>query len=167
MKRIMIINKVCHDNCNDSKNLVIVVGLWCTEILQSAHCKKSTIIAILEIVVVVVDLLPAFWAAHGYETGIKLVLNQNSKIQLHHFFVHTLFCPATTTLPTFIFKYKPYTYIMQILSSKLGHCIFQQGPRKKWQIRRFRFHFFTTEQDRCVRWSAQHFLVWHEIYGTK
>jgi hypothetical protein len=22
MKRIMIINKVCHDNCNDSKNLV-------------------------------------------------------------------------------------------------------------------------------------------------
>ena len=145
MKRIMIINKVCHDNCNDSKNLVIVVGLWCTEILQSAHCKKSTIIA--------------FRAAHGYETGIKLVLNQNSKIQLHHFFVHTLFCPATTTLPTFIFKYKPYTYIMQILSSKLGHCIFQQGPRKKWQIRRFRFHFFTTEQDRCVRSSAQHFLV--------
>ena len=89
--------------------------------------------------------------------------SQNSKIQLHHFFVHTLFCPATTTLPTFIFKYKPYTYIMQILSSKLGHCIFQQGPRKKWQIRRFRFHFFTTEQDQCVRSSAQHFLVGHTV----
>ena len=73
------------------------------------------------------------------------------------------FCQATTTLPTFIFKYKPYTYIMQILSSKLGHCIFQQGPRKKWQIRRFRFHFFTTEQDRCVRSSAQHFLVGHTV----
>ena len=148
MKRIMIINKVCHDNCNDSKNLVIVVGLWCTEILQSASARP---LLHYPLSYLNINL--------GYKTGIKLVLNQNSKIQLHHFFVHTLFCPATTTLPTFIFKYKPYTYIMQILSSKLGHCIFQQGPRKKWQIRRFRFHFFTTEQDRCVRSSAQHFLV--------
>jgi hypothetical protein len=73
-------------------------------------------------IIVVVDLLPSFWAAQGYKTGIKLVLNENSKIQLQPslFRSHSL-------LP--------------------GHYYSTH------------FHFFTREQDRCVRSSAQHLLV--------
>ena len=43
---------------------------------------RLSLAARIIVVVVVVDFLPSFWAVHGYKTGIKLVLNENSKIQL-------------------------------------------------------------------------------------
>jgi hypothetical protein len=73
-----------------------------------------------------------FYPHFGQRTGTKRASNwysrrtQKSNFNLH-FFVHTLFCPATTTVPTFT--------------------------------------FFTREQDRCVRSSAQHLLVIGRAFG--
>jgi hypothetical protein len=79
-------------------------------------------VRIIVVVVVVVDFLSSFWAAHGYKTGIKLVLNENSKIQLQ---------PSL---------FRSYSLLP-------GHYYITH------------FHFFTREQERRVRSSAQHLLV--------
>jgi hypothetical protein len=87
---------------------------------EQDRCVRSSSQHLL--VIVIVDLSHSFWAAHGYKTGIKLVLNENSKIKLQL----SLFC-SYSLLP--------------------GHYYSTH------------FHFFTREQDRCIRLSAQHLLV--------
>jgi hypothetical protein len=60
-----------------------VCPLECAALTSWTH--RTTVVSCCENHVVVVlskhDTLRTFWARHGYKTGIKLVLNENSKSQ--------------------------------------------------------------------------------------
>jgi hypothetical protein len=144
-------------------------------------------------IIVIVDLLHSFWAAHGYKTGINLVLNENSKIQLqpslfrsysllpsHYYSTHFHFftreqdrCVHSSAQHLLII-----VVIVDLLPSfwaaqryKTGiKLVLNENLKIQLQPSLFRSYsllpgksLFTREQDRSVRSSAQHLLVGHNV----